>query len=159
MAFTDFLNGLKIKLVIIDELGDFIEFSDVLIEPHKKTVKIIDFPKQNLLNSLFYVQMKLKENRPENTEQEQDETSNINNKNNNNNYNNYKATQTQVLDEEFERRVLAKGAECNGRRGHCRAPRAPDLTVCDFALWSILKRRPRPRNLDELEERILRKID
>ncbi len=36
----------KIKLVIIDELGDFIEFSDVLIEPHKKTVKIIDFPKQ-----------------------------------------------------------------------------------------------------------------
>ena len=36
----------KIKLVIIDELGDFIEFSNVLIEPKKNTVKIIDFPKQ-----------------------------------------------------------------------------------------------------------------
>ena len=69
----------------------------------------------------------------------------------------------EFLDEDFERRVLAKGAECNGRRGHCRAPRSPDLTVCDFALWSIFKRRvylsPRPRSLDELEERILRQID
>jgi hypothetical protein len=36
----------KIKLVIIDELGDFIEFTDVLIEPKKNDVKIIDFPKQ-----------------------------------------------------------------------------------------------------------------
>jgi uncharacterized protein YkvS len=36
----------KIKLVIIDELGDFIEFSDVLIEPKKNDVRIIDFPKQ-----------------------------------------------------------------------------------------------------------------
>ena len=69
----------------------------------------------------------------------------------------------EFLDEDFERRVLAKGAECNGRRGHCRAPRSPDLTVCDFALWSIFKRRvylsPGPRSLDELVERILRQID
>jgi uncharacterized protein YkvS len=36
----------KIKLVIIDELGDFIEFNDVLIEPKKNDVRIIDFPKQ-----------------------------------------------------------------------------------------------------------------
>ena len=67
------------------------------------------------------------------------------------------------LDREFEGRVLAKGAECDGRRGHCWAPRSPDLTVCDFALWPILKRRvylsPRPRTLDELEERILNEID
>jgi hypothetical protein len=36
----------KIKLVIIDELGDFIEFSDVLIEPKNNNVNIINFPKQ-----------------------------------------------------------------------------------------------------------------
>ena len=67
------------------------------------------------------------------------------------------------LDQEFEGRVLAKGAECDGRRGHCWAPRSPDLTVCDFALWPILKRRvylsPRPRTLDELEARIRNEID
>ena len=47
--------------------------------------------------------------------------------------------------------------------GHCWAPRSPDLTVCDFALWPILKRRvylsPRPRTLDELEARIRNEID
>ena len=67
------------------------------------------------------------------------------------------------LDQEFEGRVLAKGAECDGRRGHCWAPRSPDLTVCDFALWPILKRRvylsPRPKTLDELEARIRNEID
>ena len=68
-----------------------------------------------------------------------------------------------MLDEVFDGRVLAKGSEIHGRRGHNWAPRSPDLTVCDFALWPILKRRvylhPRPRSLEVLEERILIEID
>ena len=67
------------------------------------------------------------------------------------------------LDEKFEGRVLAMGAETNGRNGHCWAPRFPDLTVCDFALWPVLKRRvylhPRPKTLEELEEKIKAEID
>lgn len=67
------------------------------------------------------------------------------------------------LDEKFEGRVLAMGAETNGRKGHCWAPRSPDLTVCDFALWPVLKRRvylhPRPKTLEELEEKIKAEID
>ena len=68
-----------------------------------------------------------------------------------------------MLDEVFDGRVLAKGAEIYGRRGHNWVSRSPDLTVCDFALWPILKRRvylhPRPRSLEVLEERILIEID
>lgn len=68
----------------------------------------------------------------------------------------------EYMDQQFDGRVLAKGAETHGRRGHSWAPRSPDLTVCDFALWPILKRRvylnPRPRTLEALEERILTEI-
>ena len=67
------------------------------------------------------------------------------------------------LDEKFEGRVLAMGAETNGRNGHCWAPHSPDLTVCDFSLWPVLKRRvylhPRPKTLEELEEKIKAEID
>ena len=54
------------------------------------------------------------------------------------------------------------GATQNGRGGHEWAPRSPDLTVCDFALWPLLKKRvytyPRPTTLEELELRILHEI-
>ena len=66
------------------------------------------------------------------------------------------------LDREFDGKVLAMGAEQQNRRGHPWAPRSPDLTVCDFALWPLLKRRvylsPRPRTLEQLEERIMEEI-
>jgi len=58
---------------------------------------------------------------------------------------------------------LPKELKLKAEGAHNWAPRSPDLTVCDFALWSILKRRvylhPRPRTLEELEERILTEID
>ncbi len=38
----------EIKLTVIDQKGDFIEYSDVLIEPHRNETKIINIPSLNL---------------------------------------------------------------------------------------------------------------
>ncbi|XP_023332979.1 uncharacterized protein LOC111704850 isoform X2 [Eurytemora carolleeae] len=66
------------------------------------------------------------------------------------------------LDKEFDGHVLGLGADLNGRGGHSWAPRSPDLTVLDFAIWPIMKSRvylhPRPTTLEELEEKILQVV-
>ena len=66
------------------------------------------------------------------------------------------------LDKEFNGHVLGLGADLNGRGGHSWAPRSPDLTVLDFAIWPIMKSKvylhPRPTTLEELEEKILQVV-
>lgn len=62
------------------------------------------------------------------------------------------------LDKEFDGRVLALGADLRGLRGQSWAPRSPDLSVLDFAVWAQLKRivfsAPLPTTIDELVEKI-----
>ena len=47
----------------------------------------------------------------------------------------------EYLDHQFDGRVLGLGADLRGLRGHSWAPRSPDLSVLDFSIWSIMKRR------------------
>jgi hypothetical protein len=42
----------ELKLTVIDQLGDFIEYSDVLIEPSKDETRIINFPTLNTFLTL-----------------------------------------------------------------------------------------------------------
>jgi len=66
------------------------------------------------------------------------------------------------LDQTFQGRVLALGAERLGRSGHSWAPRSPDLSVPDFAIWPLMKRQvyqhPRPTNINELKAKITRVV-
>lgn len=67
------------------------------------------------------------------------------------------------LEETFDGQVLALGADYYKRRGHSWAPRSPDLSVLDFAIWPILKSKvflhPRPNTLEDLEAKILQVIE
>ena len=67
------------------------------------------------------------------------------------------------LERTFDGRVLALRADKFRRRGQSWAARSPDLSVPDFALWPILKRKvfqhPRPTTVEELETKILMMVD
>ena len=69
----------------------------------------------------------------------------------------------EYLDEQFEGRVLGLGADLRGLRGHSWSPRSPDLSVLDFGVWSLMKRKvfsaPLPTALDELEAKISQVIE
>lgn len=54
----------ELKLTVIDKVGDFIEYSDVLIEPSKDDTRIINFPTLNTLSSLSSLSEKSTESSP-----------------------------------------------------------------------------------------------
>ena len=65
------------------------------------------------------------------------------------------------LDQQFEGRVLALGAERAPLRGREWAPRSPDLNPLDYSIWSILKKRvytPRPQTLEGLKLKISQEV-
>ena len=67
----------EIKLSVIDPQGDFIEYSDVLIEPHRNETKIINIPSLNLKDKNDEEEEEVEEEEVEEEEVEEEEVEEV----------------------------------------------------------------------------------